>query len=74
MKYSVFYETIKTEYATFKTAGIEAVDENGKVLCKIHDVSTDFSALNRLVLSLNSENVSLFELENIIEDYYLEHY
>lgn len=73
MKYTIFYHSVKGEFANFTSAGIAVFDEHGKEIRRIFDVSTDFEALEKLVCLLNEGDVSPEHLDCILEDYYTEH-
>lgn len=75
MKYSIFYHTVNSENGldSFLSSGIIIKDDADREIKRIFDVSVDFADLEKLVLSLNSDNVAPEHLEGILEDYYSEH-
>ncbi len=75
MKYRIFYHKVRGngEYDGFISAGIVVKNDSGNEVKRIFDVSTDFTALEKLVLSLNINDVSFEHLDSVLEDYYLNH-
>lgn len=75
MKYSVFYHNVKCDgdIGEFLSAGILVEDSTGREIRRIFDVSVEFSALQKLVLSLNAMSIAPEHLDGILEDYYSEH-
>lgn len=74
MKYKVFYHEVKIEDLIFTSAGIEVANQNGDIIKKFYDVSTDFNGIEQFVSSLNYYDADIDEFETLLEDYYLEHY
>lgn len=73
MRYSAFYHKVKTESASFISAGIIIENEQGEEIRRIYDVSTDFEAIEKFTASLNENDVSSIHFESMLEDYYSEH-
>ena len=71
MRYEVFKHIITIENIDIESYGI-IVFENKKIVRKIFDVSTDYSALSLLVDLLNKNRVEPIHLDSIIEDFYLD--
>lgn len=74
MKYNIFYHAVKNDVEDFLSAGILVIDENGKEIRRIFDVSTDFGAAENFVNLLNVGDVSYEHLDCMLEDYYTEHF
>ena len=68
MKYYAFLHFAKIENRIVKTYGI-AVVENKKIIRKIKDVSTDRKAIMRFVKNLNTSQIELVHLDDVIEDF-----
>lgn len=74
MKYNIFYHAVKNDVEDFLSAGIFVIDDNGKEIRRIFDVSTDFKAAEYFVNLLNAGDVSYEHLDCMLEDFYIEHY
>ncbi len=76
MKYKIFYHTVdkSCDYDSFLSAGIIVQNDIGVEIKRIYDVSTDFKAIENLILSLNTDNVELDQLYFILENYYSQHF
>lgn len=69
MKYIMLPHYIKIDNKCIKTYAIAAIKKC--IIVKIaKDVSTDKRAVSELIKRLNTRNVELIHLENIIEDFY----
>lgn len=71
MYYKVFKHQTVIENMNIVSYGIK-VYENRILVRKLFDVSTDYSALSKLVDSLNKNKIESIHLDSILEDFYLE--
>lgn len=71
MFYKVFKHQTVIENMNIVSYGIE-VYENRILVRKLFDVSTDYSALSKLVDSLNKNKIESIHLDSILEDFDLE--
>lgn len=71
MYYKVFKHQTVIENIKIESYGIK-VYENRILMRKLFDVSTDYSALSKLVDSLNKNKIESIHLDSILEDFYLE--
>lgn len=71
MYYKVFKHQTVIENINIESYGIK-VYENRILVRKLFDVSTDHSALSKLVDSLNKNKIESIHLDSILEDFYLE--
>ena len=74
MKYKKFYHNVKLNNKSFKTGGISVLDDFGNTVKTYYDVSTDFTSLEDLVYNLNKGNVEIEQIDDILDDFYLNHY
>lgn len=76
MKYSLFYHKVdaNSDIKSFLSAGIVVKNDNGIEIKRIYDVSTDFTALEKLVLSLNTDKIELEDLDSVLDNYYSQHF
>lgn len=70
--YLRFSHYIKIEKRKVKTYGIAVISAKKIEIRK--DVSTDGEALKHLVKRMNKDKVSIILLDDIIEDFYAEHF
>ena len=70
--YIRFSHYIKIEKRRIKTYGIAVISAKKTEIRK--DVSTDGEALKQLVKRMNKDKVSIILLNDIIEDFYAEHF
>lgn len=73
MTYRIFAHTVDIQDKTVNTYGISVIFD-GKEQKRLFDVSTDLTALKRLVLRLNEGNVELVHLNDILDDFYTQYY
>lgn len=68
--YSVFSELIDSPYlGKYLAYGIDAADERGCLLKRVHDITCDRQALDDLVERCNRFDLSLCHLDDVIEDF-----
>lgn len=68
MYYELFTENTKRDLSV-SSFGIKAVSIGGEIVKRIHSISLDFDAVNRLVNLMNEENAELVHFEEIVEDF-----
>lgn len=73
MTYRIFAHTVDIQENTVNTYGISVISD-GKEQKKMFDVATDLMALKKLVARLNSEEVELVHLNDILDDFYTQYY
>lgn len=74
MEYSIFYHSIELEGEQIVSAGITVKNNDGYVVRRIFDASTELDAFETFVNRLNEDNISSEHLDSMLEDYYSEHY
>ena len=72
MTYHIFAHTVDIQEKRVNTYGIYVMS-GGKEQKRMFDVSTDFTALKRLVALLNEGNVELVHLNDILDDFYTQY-
>lgn len=73
IRYILRRDKIVVELTEAITYGIDAVDECGKLLRSVVDVSLNCEAVKQLVENLNNYKVELVHLMDVVYDFYYDH-
>ena len=69
LKYKIISSLTEIFSAICTTYGIEALDENGKVLAKVEDISTNEAAVKRLAEKCQRLDLAPYQLLDVARDF-----